>query len=512
MRRFRVLAVAVSLLCFSAVAAGQESGGGAESGGGQQSGGGAAERRRAQSGGGEQPSDNAQRSGGEQPNGEARQSGGGQENGGRRHADGWHADGAERAYEYATGNISGRDHTACGIGDERAAGFDAGSYADDDARSVDADVPRQRVCGWTSSNRARAAETNSSRRIGSCPWRSGGWDRASLTARVMLSLEPATIGDERYPLLFQQGETAYGEPIADGQHPHNFFMELAALYDLKLGEQSTAFVLCGAGRRSGDRPAAYPHRASAIENPVAALGHHQEDSTHIADDVVTVGLTIASRGSRLPAFMAGSRTNFAGTSIRENRFLVHAADDASRGKTGAGNIPMAASPVPRRCFPAENQERMTASVMYNRPLEFRHGARKLGQHVACGAARDRSRMRRSLTATLLESTLRFRTRNYAWTRIENVERSNELILGENPLPPGFAEQPVGRVEAYTLGFDRDIDLVPHLASAIGAQFTAYGVPRRFAANLRGASGGRHHVRALAAVFRAGEIVMIQSSS
>src|SRR6185312_3161893 len=38
-------------------------------------------------------------------------------------------------------------------------------------------------------------------------------------------------------------------------------------------------------------PTAYPHRASAAENPVGALGHHQDDSTHIANDVVTVGVT-----------------------------------------------------------------------------------------------------------------------------------------------------------------------------------------------------------------------------
>src|SRR5579863_7551968 len=56
-----------------------------------------------------------------------------------------------------------------------------------------------------------------------------------LTIRSMLTLEPATITGRQYPLLFQQGETAYGKPIIDGQHPHNFFMEIAALYDLKLG-------------------------------------------------------------------------------------------------------------------------------------------------------------------------------------------------------------------------------------------------------------------------------------
>ena len=52
-----------------------------------------------------------------------------------------------------------------------------------------------------------------------------------LTVRMMFSLEPATVTGRRYPLLFQQGETAYGMPIVDGQHPHDFVMELAALYD-----------------------------------------------------------------------------------------------------------------------------------------------------------------------------------------------------------------------------------------------------------------------------------------
>jgi len=55
-----------------------------------------------------------------------------------------------------------------------------------------------------------------------------------LTLRTMFSIEPATVGDRNYPELFQQGETAYGNPIVDGQHPHDFFMEVAALYDLPL--------------------------------------------------------------------------------------------------------------------------------------------------------------------------------------------------------------------------------------------------------------------------------------
>src|SRR6202171_3898326 len=111
------------------------------------------------------------------------------------------------------------------------------------------------------------------------------------TARVMVSLDPGTVTDRRYPLLFQQGETAFGVPIADGQHPHDFIMELAALYDIKLGEKSLLSFYFAPMGDPAMGPTAYPHRASARENPVAALGHPQQDSTHIADNVMTVGAT-----------------------------------------------------------------------------------------------------------------------------------------------------------------------------------------------------------------------------
>src|SRR3984885_2747967 len=54
--------------------------------------------------------------------------------------------------------------------------------------------------------------------------------RGAFQGDLMLSLEPATITDRRYPLLFQTGETAFGQPIVDGQHPHNFIMGLGFHY------------------------------------------------------------------------------------------------------------------------------------------------------------------------------------------------------------------------------------------------------------------------------------------
>jgi hypothetical protein len=290
------------------------------------------------------------------------------------------------------------------------------------------------------------------------------------TVRAMLTLEPATITGERYPLLFQQGETAYGVPIADAQHPHNFVMELAALYDARIGSNALLSFYAAPVGDPALGPTAYPHRASAAEDPVAALGHHQEDSTHIAADVVTVGLT--SGIARIEA------SGFHGREPGEDRWDIDQGKIDSwstrltiqPGKNWSGQYSYARITSPESLFSADDQERMTASVMYNRPLHDGNWT----STILWGRTRS-LRDNSIFDSYLFESTVRFRTRNYAWTRVESAERSNELLLGENPLPPGFEEKPIGQVQAYTLGYDRDFDVIPDLASAIGAQFTTYGV-------------------------------------
>ena len=79
---------------------------------------------------------------------------------------------------------------------------------------------------------------------------------------------------------------------------------------------------------------------------------------------------------------------------------------------------------------------------------------------------------------LLESLVRFGEKNNAWTRIENDDRTTELLLGEHPVPSGFSEDPAGRVQAYTFGYDRELPLVPHAGTALGAQVTGYTVGSR----------------------------------
>lgn len=292
-----------------------------------------------------------------------------------------------------------------------------------------------------------------------------------LTLRTMFSLEPATISGRQYPLLFQQGETAFGRPIVDGQHPHNFFMEIAALYDLKLSERTLLSFYAAPVGDPSIGPTAYPHRASAEEDPVGTLGHHQQDSTHIAYDVMTVGVTHGI--ARIEA------SGFHGREPDESRWTIYQGkiDSWSTRLTlqpsmnWSGQYSYARIASPEALFPTENQARTTASVMYSRP--FSHGS--WANTALWGRTRSLTDNSKE-NSYLLESLVRFKTSNYAWTRIEDAGRSNELVNGPNPLPPGFQEEPIGHVAAYTLGYDHDIDLIPRIRSAIGAQVTTYGVP------------------------------------
>ena len=292
-----------------------------------------------------------------------------------------------------------------------------------------------------------------------------------LTVRAMLSLEPGTVTDRRYPELFQVGETAFGRPIVDGQHPHDFVMELGALYDVKLGENG---LLSLYGAVVGDPamgPAAYAHRASASENPLASLGHHLEDSTHIASDVITAGLTY--KKVRFEA------SGFHGREPDENRWNIDSGGIDSWSLRATVNpapnwsaqYSLAHLTSPEELHPDEDLRRMTASLMYNRPFRGGNWASTLlwGRNSVLGG-------HLVLNGYLAESTMHFRERNNIWGRIESVDRTTELLLDGHPQPAGFTEGFLGRVQAYTAGYDREFDWIPHLSTALGGQVTFYEKP------------------------------------
>lgn len=292
----------------------------------------------------------------------------------------------------------------------------------------------------------------------------------TLTLRTMLSLEPATVSHRFYPELFQQGETAYGKPIVDGQHPHDFIMELAALYDIGLGEHGLlSFYFAPVGDPAMG-PTAYPHRASASEDPLATLGHHLQDSTHIASDVITAGLTY--KIARLEA------SGFHGREPDEFRWNIDS------GKIDSWSLRATVNPAqnwsgqfsyghltsPEDLHPEEDIDRTTASILYNRPLARGNWATTLlwgRNHTSDGLTGN---------GYLAESTVRFAQNNFLWGRVENTDRTNELLLRNRFEPANFGESVAGRVQAYTAGYERDFHLIPHLATGLGGQLTLYSTP------------------------------------
>lgn len=356
----------------------------------------------------------------------------------------------------------------------------------------------------------------------------------TLTLRTMLSLEPAAMSHREYPELFQQGETAFGKPIVDGQHPHDFVMEVGALYDLKLSH-NTLFSLYAAP--VGDPaigPTAYPHRLSASEDPIAALGHHQEDSTHIAFNVFTGGLTYRWARVELSGFHGAEPTE-AHWHFQPSP-NGHAVDSVATRLTvspnadWSGQYSIAHIVSPEALYPGEDQQRQTASIMYHhtfrsKPQDMNMGGMKMsgmdmsnmqdmknmpgmdmsgtpsrqsaashtmasmpGMQMAPEPTLDLATSAiwgrtRSLAdnskenSYLFEALLRFGGTNYTWTRLENAARSNELQLTPGTaLPAGFSESPIGHVAAFTFGYDHDIKLGSKILAAPGAQFTVYRTP------------------------------------
>jgi hypothetical protein len=108
--------------------------------------------------------------------------------------------------------------------------------------------------------------------------------------RTMVSLEPWTIAGCGYPNLLATGERCDGDNIHDKQHPHDLFMEVAAEFDRPLTETVRWQIYGGLAGEPALGPPGFPHRASAMPNPVSPVAHHWLDATHITFGVVTTGV------------------------------------------------------------------------------------------------------------------------------------------------------------------------------------------------------------------------------
>jgi hypothetical protein len=296
-------------------------------------------------------------------------------------------------------------------------------------------------------------------------------ESGALQVDLMLSLDPATMTDRRYPLLFQTGETAYGKPIVDGQHPHNFIMGLGFHYVRELSANSRIEAYFAPVGDPALGPVAYPHRASAMELPQATISHHWQDSTHISDDVVTVGF--AYQKVKLEA------SGFHGGEPGENRWIVQqgALDSWSTrlwffpSKNWAAQFSVGRLTHPE-ALEAGDQVRTTASLEYTKPMPGGSWSTSLIWGRDHGTA-----TRRNLNSYLVESVLPIHRQNFLTGRVELVDK-DELFTGQPELEENLdlVYGSTFRIGAYTIGYTRDVDLFRHVETGIGANFTAYSLP------------------------------------
>jgi hypothetical protein len=289
--------------------------------------------------------------------------------------------------------------------------------------------------------------------------------KGSFMVQLMLSLEPATVTDRRYPELFQTGETAYGIPLVDAQHPHNLIMGLGFTYAHPLTGNGLWEIYYAPVGDPALGPVAFPHRASAAELPQAPLAHHWEDSTHIAYNVATGALTY--KLFRLEI------SGFHGAEPGENRWIVtYGAMDSWSGR--ASIFPtkhwMAQFSAGRLTRPEAAEQgdvvRTTASLHYTKGLRGGDWSSSL-----IWGRNHETETRRNGDAYTLESLLPLSRKNILTGRAELVDK-NELF---NMLPALNGDS--FRIGAYTLGYTREIGSAFRLLkTALGANATTYSLP------------------------------------
>jgi hypothetical protein len=132
------------------------------------------------------------------------------------------------------------------------------------------------------------------RQLGSINWLMGMARRqvagGTFGLRAMVSAEPFTIPGCGYPILLATGETCDGEPLHDVQHQHDLLMEVATEFQRPLSEAVDVQLYAALAGEPALGPTAFPHRWSAMPNPLAPISHHWFDGTHIAFGVLTAGV------------------------------------------------------------------------------------------------------------------------------------------------------------------------------------------------------------------------------
>lgn len=262
----------------------------------------------------------------------------------------------------------------------------------------------------------------------------------------MMSAEPATIGSEGYPLLLQSGESYHGETLHDRQHPHDLFMETAAIYEHAVARDLALSLYVAPVGEPAIGPVAFPHRSSAASDPLAPLGHHWQDATHITYGVLTLG--IFSRTWRAEGSIFNGREPDEHRTDFEMRTLDSYAGRFSYNPDANWSYSVSAAYLasPEVLHPDEPVHRYSASVMNTRLLGSRgewSSSLIYGANAVSGAALANS--------ALIETNYDIDGVNTIFGRAEFVQKSAQDLAVGSELDSQHYD-----VGELTLGFSREV--------------------------------------------------------
>ena len=287
--------------------------------------------------------------------------------------------------------------------------------------------------------------------------------------RAMLAPDPF-MGPRGYPLLLASGETADGKThLIDRQHPHDLFMELAAIYSHKLSSNSSVFVYAGLPGEPALGPPTFMHRTSGVDNPEAPITHHWLDSTHITFGVLTAGLILDKWKIEASVFR--------GREPDQHRFDIEAPwlDSYSARLTWnpirelSMQVSVGRIHSPELLKPEVNETRVTASAIYTQPFgednlwssTFAWGRKMLSPGV-------------TLDGYLLETAVILKK---TYTLFARAERVSETELHEHV--PGLDGR-ILTVNKLTVGGIYDFYRTQHVKLGIGGLVSTYALPSELA--------------------------------
>lgn len=298
-------------------------------------------------------------------------------------------------------------------------------------------------------------------------------------ARTMLSLDPFTVTKRGYPLLLQTGETYKGELLHDRQHPHDFWMELGALYQREINKGLAWSIYAAPSGEPALGPVAFMHRPSAMDNPAAPLNHHWQDATHVSFGVLTGG--IYSRRWQLEGSVFNGREpdenrwNF--DPIKLDSYSGRLTVNPSAHWSLAGGYGYLKSPEPLN--PDESIHRITASVLHGARL----GADGQWASAFIWGANKHSGQPSWSSGFLAESEANLDKHNTLFGRTEIVQKSAEDLVVDNPVVtrsgtvlPGFPASQSFNVAAVQLGYIRELARTRWATIGLGAGGTLNFVP------------------------------------